>query len=156
MRPGLRQQQSRVVPTDGGGGGGQQAESDKSSVEAGSSRGFSGTHTEDSSKEEAKKRAKAQRLLPFGWSDIVAFYHKLTYANAKKFTAWLLSASMDITVSFEDLLMLMTFYVLFIEDVRVISIDKEHGKQATYVHITLRCTYLYISIYRACILLIKL
>jgi hypothetical protein len=110
-----------VVPTDGN--------EDKSSIDGGSSRGFSGTHTEENSKEEQKRLAKSQRLLPFTWADVVAVFRMLTYANLKAFVAWLLSsASIDFSISFDDLLMIMTFYVLFIEDVRILGIDKQYGE----------------------------
>jgi len=55
------------------------------------------------------------------------FYADFTYDNVKENTRWFLeSAAFEFSVSFDDIMMLMTLFVLFAGEIRVIAVDKSH------------------------------
>jgi hypothetical protein len=54
------------------------------------------------------------------------FWEWLTYENVKSSVNWFLdSANVRFSLSFDDLMMMMTFYVLFIGDITIMSVDKD-------------------------------
>lgn len=56
-------------------------------------------------------------------------YNDFTYDNIKEGTRWFLeSAAIEFSISFDDIMMLMTLFVLFAGEIRVIAVDKEHDE----------------------------
>jgi class 3 adenylate cyclase len=54
------------------------------------------------------------------------FWHSLTYENIKSATNWFLdTANFQFSLSFDDLMMIMTFFVLFIGDITILAVDKD-------------------------------
>lgn len=55
------------------------------------------------------------------------FWEFITYENIKDLTRWFLeSAAIEFSFSFDDLMMSMTLFVLFGNEVRILAVDKQH------------------------------
>lgn len=83
---------------------------------------------DDSSKNQSGSGPKDVEVnVDFNFKDE---FHKvwelLTYSNFKLAMVWFLdSANIRFSISVDDVMMLMTFYVLFIGDIKIMAVDKE-------------------------------
>lgn len=66
------------------------------------------------------------------------FWASLTYDNIKTQTRWFLdSAALEISISFDDLMMAMTLFVLFGGEIRAMAVDKKYDD--TFIVLTTIC-----------------
>mmetsp|Transcript_24385 Transcript_24385/g.35798 ORF Transcript_24385/g.35798 Transcript_24385/m.35798 type:complete len:840 (+) Transcript_24385:136-2655(+) len=73
----------------------------------------------------ARKRSAflaAKRNMADRWSKLASMF---TYENARNFAVWFLdTANIKFSLSFDDLMMIMTFFVLFADDIRLLTAPK--------------------------------
>jgi len=78
----------------------------------------------DDSNMEPPKRA-VYRKQTF-YSRFLKWYHNVTYDYIKESARWLMeSASIEISISFEDIILLVTIYILFADDVKLLTTTQE-------------------------------
>jgi len=73
-----------------------------------------------------------------------AFWEAFTYENVKDTTRWFLdSAAFEFSFSFDDLMMLMTLFVLFGNEIRVLGVDKSYDQG--FIDVTTICFAFFVA-----------
>lgn len=86
----------------------------------------SDTLAEETSSEVRKKLVLINQLgKKTCWQRLVEFYESLTIKNLHRLSLWFLDdANFRLSLSFDDMMMIMTFFVLFADDIRLLTAPK--------------------------------
>lgn len=100
--------------------------------------------SKDGSSSKTPRRGRIDINVDFNLvEELHEFWKALTYDNIKWAMVWFLdTASISFNISVDDLMMIMTFYVLFISDITVMAIDKKHD--STVEAFTAICLFCFI------------